>query len=188
MDATTLPPQMDPETVLAMVEDLIDLPYGLEPVDQRSHALQSAKLAIDEGADPELVTAALLHDIGRHPALLAQYPDLDHEDSAKCFLDQHFGERVGWLAWAHVPAKLHLADTEPSYADGFSAGSVASLIEQRQSVTSEVLEAFAAHPWRDDAIRLRRWDDAAKVPDGAEPEPERLRQILAAALSTGKTK
>jgi predicted HD phosphohydrolase len=182
MNAGTPPERLNPETVIAMVEDLADLPYGLEPVDQRSHALQSARLAMDDGADPELVVAALLHDIGRHPALLAEYPDLDHEDSARVFLDQHFGNRVGWLAWAHVPAKLYLVETEPTYADGFSAGSVASLVGQLQSIGAEVIKEFADHPWRDDALRLRRWDDAAKVPAGPEPAP----QVLAAALSAGR--
>ena len=38
--------------------------YTGEPVTQLEHALQSAWLAEQTGADDELVTAALLHDLG----------------------------------------------------------------------------------------------------------------------------
>ena len=38
--------------------------YTGEPVTQLEHALQCAALAEAEGADDELVTAALLHDLG----------------------------------------------------------------------------------------------------------------------------
>ena len=38
--------------------------YSGEPVSQLQHALQTAALAEGEGADDELVTAALLHDLG----------------------------------------------------------------------------------------------------------------------------
>ncbi len=38
--------------------------YGGEPVTQLEHALQSAALAEGEQARPELITAALLHDVG----------------------------------------------------------------------------------------------------------------------------
>ena len=42
--------------------------YAGEPVTQLEHALQSAWLAEQEGADDGLVTAALLHDLGGHRA------------------------------------------------------------------------------------------------------------------------
>jgi predicted HD phosphohydrolase len=39
--------------------------YGGEPVTPLAHALQCATLAEDAGGGPALITAALLHDIGR---------------------------------------------------------------------------------------------------------------------------
>jgi predicted HD phosphohydrolase len=33
------------------------------------------------------------------------------------------------------------------------------------------LGPFRAHAWAGDALRLRRWDDLAKVPGAAAPEP-----------------
>jgi predicted HD phosphohydrolase len=35
---------------------------------------------------------------------------------------------------------------------------------------------FAAHPWADDAVRLRRWDDLAKVPGAPEADLDDLMQ------------
>ena len=46
--------------------------YGGELISQRDHALQAATLAENEGATCELITAALLHDIGH---LLHDLPD-----------------------------------------------------------------------------------------------------------------
>ena len=73
---------------------------------------------------------------------------------------------MGWLAGSHVAAKLHLVETEPAYAAQLSPTSVASARRQRASdVASRV-----GHPWWGDALRLRRWDDAAKIV-GAEVPP-----------------
>jgi predicted HD phosphohydrolase len=41
-------------------------------------------------------------------------------------------------------------------------------------MTDAEAEAFAAHPWARDAVRLRRWDDAAKVPGGPAPSLDEL--------------
>jgi predicted HD phosphohydrolase len=42
-------------------------------------------------------------------------------------------------------------------------------VEGRSSTsapTPEEVKAFEEHPWSADAISLRRWDDAAKDPEG----------------------
>lgn len=167
-----------------MIDDLSDLPYGLEPVDQRSHALQSAGLALTEGADPELVVAALLHDIGRHRDVVKAHPGQPHEESARLFCDRYFPARVGWLAWAHVPAKRYLVATEAGYFGAFSEGSVASFEHQRGPMSEEEAKEFIQHPWAADAVRLRRWDDLAKVPDGPVPDPADVLAAVAAALAS----
>ena len=129
-------------------------------VDEWDHALQAAAKAIEDGADDELVLAAALHDIGHSP-LLGGVGVADHSGLARAWLTPRFGDRVGWLAGAHVAAKRHLSAVDPGYAAAMSATSVASLAEQGGP---GVDPAFVGHPWHRDALRLRRYDDAAKDP------------------------
>lgn len=131
-----------------------------ESVDELAHALQAAAHAADDGADDELVLAAALHDIGHSP-LLGPQAYRRHEAAARDWLTARFGARVGWLAGAHVEAKRFLAATDPGYAGMLSATSVHSLAAQGGA---GVEPGLVAHPWWPDAARLRRYDDAAKVP------------------------
>jgi predicted HD phosphohydrolase len=128
-------------------------------VDELDHALQSAARAVDDGADDELVLAAALHDIGHSPLLAGR--SAAHDRVALAWLTPRFGARVGWLAGAHVAAKRYLAATEPGYADDLSGVSIASL---RRQGGAAVDPEWADHPWWPDALRLRRYDDAAKDP------------------------
>lgn len=65
------------ETVLEMLRGLNDVVVGFA-VDQMTHCLQTASRAERDGADEEVVVAALLHDIGKfvsvpnHPAIAAE--------------------------------------------------------------------------------------------------------------------
>lgn len=131
-----------------------------EAVDELDHALQSAAIAIADGADDELVLAAALHDLARSPRL-GVVDDAAHDRVAQTWLTPRFGQRVGWLAGAHVAAKRYLAATDPSYAQTLSPESVATL---RCQGGPAVDAACLAHPWWPDAVRLRRYDDRAKVP------------------------
>ena len=132
-------------------------------VDEWDHAMQAAARAMDDGADDELVLAAALHDIGHSPLLGGPHVD-NHSGLAGEWITPRFGERVGWLAAAHVAAKQYLAATEPGYAAELSATSVTSLTHQGGA---DVDPGFVAHQWHRDAVRLRRYDDAAKDPEAA---------------------
>lgn len=137
-----------------------------EPIDELDHALQSAGRAIDASADDELVVASLLHDIARSP-LLADVPGTGHDEIAQAWLTPRFGHRVGWLAGAHVAAKRYLAATDPTYADLLSPTSVGSLEAQGgAAIDPNVI----SHPWWPAAVRLRRFDDSAKVVGGSAPD------------------
>jgi predicted HD phosphohydrolase len=136
-----------------------------EPIDELEHALQSAGRAIDAAADGELVVASFLHDIARSP-LLAAVPGAGHDEIAQAWLTPRFGGRVGWLAGAHVAAKRYLAATDPGYLHLLSPTSVASLELQGGA---GVDEAWTSNPWWPDALRLRRFDDAAKVVGAPTP-------------------
>jgi predicted HD phosphohydrolase len=133
-----------------------------EAVDELDHALQAAALARDDGADDELVLAAALHDLAHSPDFGEIAPH-HHDRVAKEWLTPRFGERVGWLAGAHVAAKRYLVATDPDYATSLSDVSVDSLHHQGGA---HVDPAFVDHPWWPDALRLRHYDDDAKDPRG----------------------
>ncbi|MFC0447305.1 HD domain-containing protein [Rhodococcus jostii] len=139
--------------------------YDGEAIDELDHALQSAGRAMDDGADDELVLAAALHDIARSPAL-GLPADCAHDREARDWLTPRFGARVGWLAGAHVAAKRYLVATESGYAATLSAQSVTTLEVQGGAAVDA---AFTGHPYWPDAVRLRRYDDAAKVPGTQTP-------------------
>ncbi len=137
-------------------------------VDEWDHAMQAAARALEDGADEELVLAAALHDIGHSPLLGGPGVE-DHSGLARDWITPRFGERAGWLAGAHVAAKRHLAAVDQAYAATLSDTSVTSLAAQGGATVDP---EFAAHPWHRDALRLRRYDDAAKDPGGtAAPLP-----------------
>jgi predicted HD phosphohydrolase len=153
---------------MAAVEEVAVLLHSLhgvwdeESVDELDHALQAAARAIDDGADDELVLAAALHDLAHSP-LFGDVATGRHDTVARNWLTPRFGERVGWLAGAHVAAKRFLVATDPGYAVTLSDVSVDSLHHQGGA---GVDTSFVEHPWWPDALRLRRYDDAAKVPRG----------------------
>jgi predicted HD phosphohydrolase len=131
-----------------------------DALDDLDHALQCATRAIDDGADDELVLAAALHDLAHSP--LCDSPNRDRHDVAgREWLTPRYGARVGWLAGAHVAAKRYLAATDPGYCATLSVTSVQSLKAQGGAAVDDEMRC---HPWWSDAVRLRYYDDAAKVP------------------------
>ncbi len=152
--------------VLDEVRELLNSMRGVwdeVTVDELDHALQSAARATEDHADDELILAAALHDLGHSP-LFGDVPTRQHDVIAREWLTPRFGERVGWLAGAHVAAKRYLVATDPDYAVTLSDVSVDSLHHQGGA---EIDPAFVDHPFWPDALRLRRYDDAAKEPGAA---------------------
>jgi phosphonate degradation associated HDIG domain protein len=142
--------------------------YGGEAVSQQEHALQAALFAEREQAGGALIVAALLHDVGH---LLHDLPDdapeqgTDdrHEVLAARWLANRFGADVVEPARLHVAAKRYLCAVDRSYQDALSAPSVLSLKLQGGPMTPEEVREFESQPHFEAAVRLRRWDDAAKV-------------------------
>jgi [1-hydroxy-2-(trimethylamino)ethyl]phosphonate dioxygenase len=177
-----------------VVDQLIELlrtkgtrQYGGERVSQCEHALQSASLAAKEGASAALVAAALLHDIGHllhdegeQPALRGI--DDRHEEIGAEHLLPIFDTAVAEPVRLHVPAKRYLCATDPGYFGRLSPGSVRSLALQGGPFSPDEAAAFRALPFAEDAIRIRQWDEAAKVPGLATPNLEHHRETLLAAL------
>ena len=148
--------------------------YSGEPVTQLQHALQAATLAEAEGADDELVTAALLHDLGHlvhdHGAspTLRGLDDL-HQFVAIPFLRGVFSERVLGAIQAHVDAKRYLCATRPGYQAALSADSQRSLLLQGGVFDAAQAAAFIARPGAAEAVHVRLWDDQAKHAEMATP-------------------
>lgn len=149
--------------------------YAGEPVTQAEHALQTAALAEAAGADDELVTACLLHDLGHLLQDLGETPTLRgvddvHQYAALPFLRGLFPERVLGGIRLHVDAKRYLCATRAPYHDSLSADSKRSLKLQGGVFSAAQAEAFIAQPGAPDAVKLRLWDDLAKTA-GAETPP-----------------
>lgn len=155
--------------------------YG-ESISQLEHALQCGQCAERDGAGAALITAAVLHDVGHllHRDTAAAYAagdDDHHEAIAAKVLVRHFGPAVVEPVRLHVAAKRYLCRVEPGYHDGLSETSRMSLGLQGGPMSAAEAEAFAAGPHADAAVRLRRWDDEAKVPGLRTPPLDHYRLI-----------
>jgi len=143
--------------------------YSGEAVNQLEHALQTAQLAEQAGADDALVTAALLHDLGH---LLVQHGDTPtlnqiddlHQYVALPFLRGVLDDKVLACIQLHVDAKRYLCATRPAYQASLSADSQRSLALQGGVFSAQAASAFASQAPAQDAVTLRLWDDLAKAP------------------------
>jgi [1-hydroxy-2-(trimethylamino)ethyl]phosphonate dioxygenase len=161
------------------------LTYG-EGVSMIEHGLQAAFLAEQEDAGPQLITAALFHDIGH---LLQSLPedvaeqgiDSQHESVASAWLSLYFPPGVSEPVRLHVAAKRFLCAVEPRYLAALSSASRLSLGLQGGLMSDAEAMGFAGERFSADAVRLRRWDDLAKVPARKTPGLEHYRTILEAA-------
>ena len=158
--------------------------YSGEPVTQLEHALQTAHQAELEGASDELVTAALLHDLGH---LLHDYGDTPslrgvddvHQYRAPPLLRGSFPDVVLNAIKFHVDAKRYLCATRADYHAALSEDSKRSLILQGGIFSAGETESFIAQPGAADAVRLRIWDDLAKAEGLVTPPLDHFMQRAA---------
>ncbi|MDZ4659420.1 MAG: HD domain-containing protein [Bythopirellula sp.] len=144
--------------------------YGGEAVTQEEHALQAAMLAEENGDDAAGITAALLHDVGH---LLHDLPsdapdsgvDDVHEKLAYEWLSKYFGPDVCEPVRLHVAAKRYLCAVDLEYHDSLSEPSRQSLALQGGPFNEAEIQEFESHPYFEQSIRLRHWDDLAKIAD-----------------------
>jgi gamma-butyrobetaine dioxygenase len=159
--------------------------YLGEPVTQASHLLQAAALAEREHAEDALIAAALLHDVGHFAGALTGHDlmrgtDTRHGEAGAAWLAQWFGEEVTEPVRLHVAAKRYLCAVEPGYADALSPASVYTLGVQGGPMQDAELAEFEASRYAAAAVRVRRWDDAAKDPEARPPALDHFAHLLRA--------
>jgi predicted HD phosphohydrolase len=156
-------------------------------VTQLEHALQTATLARENSASDQLITAALLHDIGHllhdlpNDAPLKGIDDV-HENKAAVFLRKYFPEAVTEPVRLHVMAKRYLSSTEETYYSLLSEPSKQSLVLQGGLMSSAEVSAFEQNPFFSDAVMLRKWDDQAKVKELTTAPVEDFEKNIAGSL------
>lgn len=143
--------------------------YGGEAISQTEHALQCAQLAELAGEGEALIVAALLHDVGHLMLAESSTTDMRHQEAGADALAALFGPAVTEPIRLHVAAKRYLCAVDPAYFDTLSPVSVHSLQLQGGIFDREQARAFAEKPQALEAVRLRQYDDLAKVVDLATP-------------------
>jgi predicted HD phosphohydrolase len=134
-----------PERIL---ESLERLKTGIEgyPVSRYEHSLQSATRALRDGADIELVVAALVHDIGDD---LSPY---NHASIAAAILKPYVRPEVTWIVEQHgLFQSYYFAHHYGKNRNG--------------------RDRFRDHPWYDACLNFcERWDQTSFDP-GYKSEP-----------------
>jgi len=148
--------------------------YEGEGVTQLEHALQTAAQAESAGSRPSLVAAALLHDVGHLLNDQGETPTLRgvddlHQFAALPFLRSLYGDDVLEPIRLHVDAKRYLCATRDDYYAALSADSKRSLALQGGVYTADEALQFIRKPHAEDAVKIRLWDDRAKVAGAVTP-------------------
>ena len=163
-----------------------NLQYGNEDVTQLEHALQCADLTEKNNFPKEIITAALLHDIG-HLLYDGKDPihkekDDHHENLGANYLSQYFRDQVTLPIRAHVDSKRYLSAVEDGYYDLLSEGSKKSLEVQGGPFSKEQANDFINKPFMKQAVEIRRFDDQAKVLNKKTSELFHFRQYVEQSL------
>ena len=166
-----------------------DAEYIGEPVSQLEHASQAGQLALAANADPEVVLAAFLHDIGHlcDKAGVTQMDGLgtmDHEQIGADFLRLHgVPDRVARLAERHVEAKRYLTFKHPAYYEGLSEASRGTLRWQGGPMNEAEAAEFEQDPDFETILQLRQWDEQAKIEGKPLPDLAIFESILKQLMS-----
>jgi phosphonate degradation associated HDIG domain protein len=187
---------MTQEKAKATVEEIFELyeKYGNadyigEPVSQMEHMCQAAQLAEAEGYDEEVILAAFFHDIGHlcehimPVEHMDSYGIVDHESLGSDFLrEKNFSEKIAKLVESHVAAKRYLTYKFPDYYGKLSDASKMTLEQQGGVMTEAEAEMFEADYLHTLFIKLREWDDKAKIENYPLPSLEKYKQMAISHL------
>ena len=149
-----------PDRLLELLRSMANAFEGYQ-ISSLDHVLQTATRAERDGADEELVVAALLHDIGD------VYAPRNHAEFAAAVLRPYVREEVHWIVHHHHAFQLHYYG-------------------QHIGVDRDIRERYRGSPYFDSCLRFcERWDQASFDPGYstyplAHFEPA-LRQVLSSA-------
>lgn len=162
--------EMIASEIFSLYEAYGNTDYIGEPVSQLEHMSQAAELAAAEGYDEETILAAFFHDIGHlfehvmETVPMDRFGVADHEAIAGNYLrEKGFSEKIAALVENHVQAKRYLTAKIPGYLEKLSPASIATLSMQGGPMSIDKISRFeqdALHPLY---IKLREWDDRAKL-------------------------
>jgi len=145
--------------------------YAGEKVSQLEHALQAAQLAESEKYDDEVVIAALFHDIGHlmkfeaASAKMGEFGTTNHElIGADYLLQNGFSNKMHELVKGHVRTKKYLVYKFPAYKATLSEASLATLSYQGGAMNQSEAEIFEKDALFELHLKMREWDDKAKIP------------------------
>ena len=129
-----------PDRLLGALEGLRNSLAGYK-IDRLEHSLQSATRAEEEGADIEMIVAALIHDLGDDLA-----PE-NHSQMAAAIIRPYVREEVTWIIEHHGVFQM--------FYYGDAAG-----------VNKDEREHWRGHKWFDNCERFcGAWDQMAFDPD-----------------------
>ena len=160
--------------------------YFGENVSNLEHSLQTAALARQAGVADTLIAAALLHDIGHllhgfGEDIADRGIDARHEVAGEAWLRTRFEPATTEPVRMHVDAKRYLCRIDYEYAQNLSPSSLLSLKLQGGPFSDAEMREFESRLWHAEALLLRRWDDAAKIPGLNVPGLDTYRDILGRA-------
>ncbi len=182
------------ETIVDLIEDIFlrrgAESYLGEQVTMSEHMLQAARLAEAEDGSDAMVAAALLHDIGHYANefpedALEQGIDNLHEIAGGRLLEPFFPPEVTEPVRLHVATKRYLCAVDPDYFATLSPASVHTLGLQGGPMGPDEVREFERSPYRDLAVKVRRWDEAAKVKDLPTPPFAHYRPVLERVVLAG---
>ncbi|MDC0395229.1 HD domain-containing protein [Alphaproteobacteria bacterium] len=129
-----------PDRIIHSLQRLEDTLGGYQ-VTRLQHSLQSATRAEADGADIELIVAALIHDIGDELA-----PE-NHSQLAACIIRPYVRAEVSWILEMHGVFQFKY------YAD-------------KVGLNPDERERWRNHPWFDSCEQFcRDWDQVSFDPD-----------------------
>jgi phosphonate degradation associated HDIG domain protein len=183
MPLTVRTPEQIVDEVFALYELHGDEDYIGEPVSQLEHMSQAAALAQSEGNDDEVILAAFFHDIGHlcaseGVASMDGMGNVDHEKlGADYLLARGFSQRLAILVQGHVIAKRYLTYKNPAYFEKLSPASQATLNFQGGVMSANEAAQFEQNPDASLIVRMRYWDDEAKLQSVPVNNVQYLKQI-----------
>ena len=129
-----------PDRILTALKELDDSLSGYQ-VTRLEHSLQSASRAEEDGADIEMIVAALVHDIGD-----ALAPE-NHSQMAAAIIRPYVRAEVTWILEMHGLFQMVY------YAD-------------KLGLDKDGRDAYLGHKWFDSAERFcEKWDQMSFDPD-----------------------